>query len=125
MKKLIYLFPILLIGFFTSCDFNTSHNAAKYSDSIIVEKINPLIEIKLELNESFIEFKPDVMSAKYKAFEDYIEKIEKELSEMKDYHGDATLLDGGKDLVGTYKKILPLYNNTSLKKSSRNFTESQ
>jgi uncharacterized phage infection (PIP) family protein YhgE len=110
MKKIIYLFPLLFVGFLSSCNLDTPENASKYYKSIVEDKTNPLIsKYEPELIESFKEFKPDVMSSKYKSLEDYVNKIDKELSEMEPYHGDATLIDGANKIVDAYKKALPLY----------------
>ncbi len=110
MKKLIYIFPLLFLGIFSSCDVDTPEKASAYYASIVEDKTNPLItKYEQELIESFTEFKPDVMSSKYKALEDYVNKIDKELSEMEPYFDDATLLDGAKKLVSAYKESLPLY----------------
>ena len=110
MKKLIYLFPILFISFLSSCNLDTPENASKYYKSIVEDRTNPLIsKYEPELIDSFKDFNPEVMSTKYKALEDYVNKIDKEFSEMEPYHDDATLLDGAKKIVDAYKKALPLY----------------
>lgn len=109
MKKLIYLLPLFLLGFMTSCDIDTPEKAADYYD-VIIKKTNPLItEYENELIESFSDFVPEEMEEKYDAFEAYVEKTAKELDEIEPYCGDETLINDAKALLAAYKETLPLY----------------
>jgi hypothetical protein len=96
--------------FISSCTFKSTDNALKYYDNIVTSKTNPLItKYEDELIQSFKNYVPSEMNAKYNALEEYVLQLEKELAEIEPYFGDASLINGSKKLVSSYKDILPLY----------------
>ena len=111
MRKLTSLLPFALLLLFASCgEQDTPENALKYYQSIVKDKTNPIVqEYETDLLESFKNYIAADMSDKYIKLELAVIETSNELDAMKDYHGDATLLNDAKELLAAYKKALPLY----------------
>jgi len=111
MKKLTALIPLALLFVLISCgEPDTPENARKYYQSIVKDKTNPIVNVyEKDLIESFKNYIAADMSDKYIKLELAVIETANELDKMKDYHGDATLLNDAKDLLAAYKKSLPLY----------------
>ena len=109
MKKLTGILLLFLVVFATSCDSETPEKARVYYKSII-DKINVLTkDYEGELIKSFDDFIPAEMNAKLTALKGYVKQLDEDFSKMDDFYGDASLLEGGKDVVNAYKEALPLY----------------
>ncbi len=111
MRKLTSLLPFALLLLFASCgEQDTPENARKYYQSIVKDKTNPIVnEYEKDLIESFKNYIAADMSDKYIKLEVKVIETVNELDKMKDYHGDASLLNDAKELLAAYKKSLPLY----------------
>ena len=111
MRKLASLLPFALLFLFASCgEPDTPENARKYYQSIVKDITNPIVNVyEKELIESFKNYIAADMSDKYIKLELAVIEKSNELDKMKDYHGDASLLNDAKELLAAYKKSLPLY----------------
>ena len=111
MRKLASLLPFTLLFLFTSCgEPDTPENARKYYQSIVKDVTNPIVNVyEAELIESFKNYIAADMSDKYIKLELAVIESANKLDKMKDYHGDASLLNDAKELLAAYKKALPLY----------------
>lgn len=109
MKKLTGILLLFLVVFATSCDSETPEKARDYYKSII-DKINVLTgEYEADLIKSFDKFIPAEMDAKLTALKGYVKQLDEDFSKMEPFYGDASLLDGGIDVVDAYKEAIPLY----------------
>jgi hypothetical protein len=112
MKKIIFIsLSFILMALVSACgEKSTPEKASKYYNSIVKEKTNPIVnEYEANLINSFSSYIPADMKAKFELFKMYVEKTKKDLEPIEPYFGDASLIDGAKELLTAYEKTIPLY----------------
>lgn len=95
---------------FVSCDFKTTDKALAYYEEIVTKRMNQLVSnYEVALIDSFENYNPEEMQSAFEALEKKVLEFEKDFNGMKDYYGDASLIDNANELISAYKKALPLY----------------